>query len=286
MAALDNTVRWTSAGLEAVHVAYRNASGWIAGFSNLTVTNTNTGSGMRRLEGAELFPGVVSEPDTKPIPGDDAVYDSFEFASPNPQSGILEAGGKDFTLENAFEGMTAYSEGIYNILGRGDTLANPGTFIFLLTRQAHGKDSTSLDQPGFETEIVLSTRVRALSDEVRRHQEVGKMRYNVTMNNSRLLPWGESTTTAMGVASRRSIVIVSLYRLMLHVWVADGTATTTSAFDYTPAISTAAYTKAWNGLTGADLTVTSVSTANKTVTLSGAPTSGVPVVILYPVLSF
>lgn len=71
---------------------------------------------------------------------------------------------------------------------------------------------------------------------------------------------------------------------MFHVWIADNSAVETTALDYTP--TTAAQTKAWNGTTGGALTVSSINTGTKKVTLSAAPASGVPVVIMYQTASF
>lgn len=286
MATFENTVRWTSSGLEAVHVAFRNSAGWCAGYANLTPANTNTGSGMRRIEGAELFGYALPEPTAEPIPGDNDVYDSFMYPSTEPLRVSFEAGGSDLTFQNDAEGLTAYSEGIYNFAPHGPALGNPKLALFLLTYLAHGKDAANLDQPGFETEIILSTRVTALGRDERRHQQNARTRYGVIINNSPYTAWGKTILSAHGTRYLKSQSLVTQYRMMLHTWIADGTATETTALDYTPPVSTVSEFKAWNGATGAALTISSVNLTTKKVTLSAAPAAGVPVVILYPVTSF
>lgn len=281
---LENGVKWTAAGLDAIHVAYRAPTGFMAGFANLTAANTDTGSGMRRLTGAQTAPFTLPDVVRKPILGDDYVVDEFMFAPTDVQQGVLEVAMTDTTFEVAADGTSKLTVGVYDFLARGTTIANPGTFMFLLTRQAHGQDSGNLGQAGFENELIVYSRVKALGDDNKSHQQEGKMRYNVTFLSSNVTPWVQTMTAAFGVTQRMSIVWTSTYRSMLHCWVSDGTEVATTALDYTPI--SAATTKAWNGSTGGALTVSSVDTGAKTVTLSASPSSGVPVVLLYQTASF
>jgi hypothetical protein len=271
--------------LEAVHAGFRNAAGWAAGFSNLTTTTTGQNSGMRRLEGARLFPLQTPEVEVQPIQGDDGIYDQFMFQSGNVQRGILEMGAKDSTFVASAEGTILYTEGIYNIYGMGDTITNPANLIFLLTRQAHGKDAASLDATGFENEIVFNTRVQPISDEAREWQKNGKDRHSVSILDSTLNVWGKTCSSVFGTYKRKSQRWASLYRMMLHTFIGDG-AITTVTLDYTPATATTSYTKCFNGSTGAAITFTSIVPATKILTFTAAPGSGVPVVILYPVATF
>lgn len=280
MANMENQVKWTAAGLDAIHVAYRNAA-IMAGYSNLNAASTpNTGSGMRKLVGAQTAPFGIPDTVDKVILGDDLAIDTFSFAPTDPLKGILELGMDDNTFNKDAEGVNVKAVGIYNFYGRGDSIVNPGNFMFLLTRQAHGDDGTS----GWENELVVNTRVKPLHSESRAHQLEGSFRHSVNFNQANKTPWGETMLAAFGTGYRRSITWASLYRSMLHVWIADGAAVVTTALDYTPI--DAASTKAFNGATGAALTVSSVNTSTKIVTLSAAPATGVPVVILYQTGSF
>lgn len=284
MAGLDNGVKWTAAGLDAVHVAYRGSSGYMAGFANLTASGTNTGSGMRRLVGAQTAPFSIQDVVIKQILGDDAVLDSYQFASTAVQQGVLEIGATDTAFELAADGTAKETVGVYDFIGRGGTIANPGTFMFLLTRQAHGQDSGNAGQAGFENELVMYTRVKALGDNNKAHQAEGKMRYNVTFNDSTVTPWGPTTTTAFSATKRMSVVWTSTQRSMLHCWIGDGTAVLTTALDYTPV--SAATTKSFNFTTVAADTVSSVNTSTKIVTLSAAGASGDIHVLVYQTPSF
>lgn len=279
--AWDNAVKWTRAGLDAIHVAYRNSTtGHFAGFSNLSTASTpDTGSGARRLFAAQTAPTTIPAKVAKTIQGDDVAFDSYLFGSAEVATGQLEFGQVDGAFKDAAEGTSSKAVGIYTMYGSGDSIANPGAFMFLLTRQAKENGVG-----GFETEVVLSTRVDPIGDEDRAFQKEGKDRYTVTFNNSLYTPWGETCTSAFGVSTRKSILIPSQYRLMFHIWIADGTEVETTALDYTP--TTAAQTKAYNATTGGALTVSSINTSTKTVTLNAAPASGVPVVIWYQTASF
>lgn len=281
MAAFDNSSLWTAAGLDAIHVAYRNTNGYMAGFSNLSSTSTpNTGSGMRRLKAAQTVPFSLPETQNKPILGDDTVFDSFMFGASDVLGGILEVGQDDNVFNVAADGTVSKAVGIYTFYGSGDTIVNPGTFMFLLTRQAHESGIS-----GWENELYMNCRVKALGSDQKAHQAEGKFRYSVNFNNSDKMPWTETISAAFSAVYRRSMKWASLYRSMLHIWIADGSAAVTTALDYTPV--DAASTKAFNASTGAALTVSSVNMGAKTVTLSAAPTpSGTPIIVLYQTPSF
>ena len=281
---LGNATQWDSAGLDAVHVAYVGSGGYMAGIANVATSATNTGSGMRRLKGAQTAPFGIKEPVVKNIPGDDGVLDTFTFASADVNQGTLELGGADGTFDLAADGVTAKTVGVYTFYPRGGSIANPGTFMFLLTRQAHGLDSTTLGSAGWENELVLYTKVKPINDEDRAHQKEGKARYLVTFNEATKTPFGTLSSADFGVYSRQSIIWTSDKRSMCHCWVSDGTATTTTALDYTPDTSTT--TKAWDFTAGTALTVSSISTGGKTVTLSASPTTGHVVFIIYQTASF
>lgn len=285
MAGMDNATKWTAGGLDAIHVAYRGSGGSMSGFANLSASSTvNTGSGMRRLVGAQTAPFALKEPVVKTIPGDNGVLDTFTWASADVNQGILELGENDGTFDVAADGVTVKTVGVYTFFPRGGTVANPGNFMFLLTRDAHGQDSATSGQSGWENELVMYTRVKPLGDEDRAHQKEGKARQQVTFIDSTVTPWGETCTAAFGVYQRQSFVWTSTYRSMFHCWVSDGSAAATTALDYTPI--SAATTKAWNFTLGTALTVSSVNTTTKIPTLSAVPLINNLIVMLYQTASF
>lgn len=256
----------------------------MAGIANVATSATNTGSGMRRLKGAQTAPFGIKEPVVKNILGDDGVLDTFTFASADVNQGTLELGASDGTFDLAADGVTAKTVGVYTFYPRGGSVANPGTFMFLLTRQSHGLDSSTLGSSGFENELVLYTKVKPIGDEDRAHQKEGKARYLVTFNEAHTMPFGTTATTEFGVYARQSIIWSSDKRSMCHCWVSDGTAVETTALDYTP--DTATTTKAFDFTAGTALTVSSVNTGTKKVTLSASPTTGHVVFIVYQTASF
>lgn len=281
---IHNSTKWTRGGLDAIHVSYVGSGGFLAGWSNLTAASTNTGSGMRRLSAAQTAPFGIKEPVVKNILGDNGVFDTFTWASTDTNQGILEVGANDETFGLGTDGLTAKTVGIYTFYPTGGSVANPGTFAFLLTRDAHGQDSATAGSSGWENELIFYTKVKDLGDEDRAHQKEGKSRYLVTFNEARYLPFGTTSTTEFSVYSRQSMIWPSDKRSMCHCWVADGTATATTALDYTP--DTATTTKAWDFTAGTALTVSSINTSTKVVTLSAAPTSGHIIFIIYQTASF
>jgi len=276
---MANEVKWTAGGLDGVHVGCRGASGFMAGFSNLTAASVGLGSGMRKIP-AKTAPLPIPPPVVKPVLADDGVLDNFTYASADPNQGILEVSTFDKTIENAVEGKTSVAVGIYTFSGRGGAIGNPQKMMVLLTRQAHSLDSGSA-VAGFENELVLDVSMKPFGDESKAHQGDANNRIQCTFNDAPLTFWGAlmSGGSVFSIAKQMSVVWFSQYRSMLHLFVGDGSLAETTALDYTPV--DAASTKAWNFATGAALTVSSVNTTTKTVTLSAAPASGVLVAILY-----
>lgn len=256
----------------------------MAGFSNLLAAGTNTGSGMRRLLAAETAPFSIKPPVVKSIPGDDGPFDSFTFASSEANTGILELGNNDGTFDLAADGTTKKTVGGYDFYPRGGSIANPGSFMFLLTRQAHGQDSATLGSNGFENELVFNTRVKPLGDEDRAYQKEGKARHLITFNETNILPFGTTSAADFGTYSRQSMIFHSDKRSMFHIWVADGSAAVTTALDYTPDV--ASTIKAWNFTLGTALTVSSVNTTTRIVTLSAIPLINNIILVLYQTASF
>jgi hypothetical protein len=281
---IANATKWDAAGLDAIHVAYRGSGGYMAGFANLVAANTNTGSGMRHLLAAETAPFAIKEPVVKNIPADDGNFDSFTFASSDVNQGVLELGNNDGTFDLAADGTTAKTVGVYTFYPRGGSIANPGSFMFLLTRQAHGQDSSTLGSNGFENELVFNTRVKPLGDEDRAYQKENKIRQLITFNETNILPFGTTSATDFGTYSRQSFIFTSDKRAMFHIWVADGSAAVTTALDYTP--DTATTTKAWNFSAGTALTVSSINTTTRLVTLSAVPVINSIILVLYQTASF
>lgn len=284
MADFDNAVKWTAGGLDAIHVAQRMGTGLFGGYAGLTAASTpGTGSGMRKLLGAQTAPFGTSETPVKPILGDDIVIDSFQFGLADVSRAMLILGANDGTFDNDAAGVSKKTVGVYDFYGQGDSIANPKSWMFLLTRQAHGKDSGNDGIAGWENELVLATQVQPLKSESKAHQAEGSFRQSVLFNQATKTYWGETCQSAFGTVYRKSIIWASRLRCMIHVFIGDGTEDT-FVMDYTPDV--VATTKAWNGTTAGALTVSTVTPSTKEVVLSAAPGSGVPIIFLYQTPAF
>lgn len=278
-----NVIRWAGAGLDAVHACYRGSTGFAAGFSNLTAASTpGTGSGMRRLLGAQAYPIAVPDTVKKPILGDDGVQATFQFQSADTVAGTLELGVEDVTWAAAADGSTNYTLGDWTMNSSGGAIGNPGDFMFLVTRQASGKDSSNDGSAAFENEIWMNMAAVPLGDEGRAHQREGKFRYALTADTSSSTPWGVSVLSAFGLSVRHNLRFITTNRLMMHTIIGDGS---TAAFvvDYTPVSATK--TKAFTAA-GAAAAIASITAGTKTITFSSAPANTVVVVILYECTSF
>lgn len=282
--ALNNIKSWTAAGWDALHVAHLAPSGFMAGWANLTAADTNTGSGMRRLKGAQTMPALINDTNKVPIPGDNGRIRTFTFENADPTQGLLEMGVTDIEAEVEFEGGSVYTLGEWDFRGRGGGAVNLSPFLMLLTRDAYSVDSGEGGN-GFENLLVLSTNIKPLDDESRANQAAGKMRYSVVADypSSGLLPWGVSMQTAFSTTRRLTVPWFSEFRSMLHVFIGDN-AETDIVVDYTPINATK--TRAIDFATGNALTISSVTPATKTIVLNAAPTSGQIVEVIYECESF
>lgn len=281
--ALENVINWQAAGLDAIHVAYRGSSGYMAGWANLAAADEGEGSGMRRLWLAQTIPMPLPEPIRRTNFGDNTRGKTFTFENPELNNALLQLGTFDIDAENAFEGTTAYELGDWTFRGRGGNKGNPGSFMLLVTREADS-DDTGNEGPGFENQIVFNNEIAALGQEQKAHQELGPNRYSITPDYSSVLPWGVAMSTAFGTSRRLDTTWFSQKRAMMYVFVGDGTVDDI-VVDYVP-VSDVAKIKAFNALTGAALTVSAVTPGTKTITLSAAPTAGVVVVLIYECESF
>lgn len=278
-----NVIRWSGAGLDAVHACYRGSTGFAAGFSNLTAASTpGTGSGMRRLLGAQAYPIAVPDTVKKPILGDDGVQATFQFQSADVVAGMLEQGVEDIIWAAATDGSSNYTLGDWTMNSSGGAIGNPGDFMFLVTRQASGKDSSNDGSAGFENEIWMNMAAVPLGDEGRAHQREGKFRYALTADTSSSTPWGATMLATFGLSVRHNFRWVTTNRVMMHTIVGDGS-TVAFVVDYAP--TTVAKAKAFTAA-GVAAPITSVTPSTKTITFTTAPANTVVVIIIYECASF
>lgn len=281
---MANTIKYVAAGLDAVHAAYRADTGaYMAGWSNLTTSSTaGTGSGMRKLTGAQDFPLAPQDTNVVQVRGDDGLQGTFQFESDSPITGQLVMGVKDLTFSAATRGETALAIGEWTMVAEdGSPTAQPN-LMYLVTRRAISKDSATDGAALFENRLWYNCQTidkgSALS-----YQADAKFNYNITANKSAYTAWGTTCAASFNSTYKCSTVWVSTNRTMLHCWVADGTAMAVTV-DYTPVSS--AKSKAYKVSDGSALTVSSVSAGSKTITLSAAPTTGTVVVLIYECTSY
>lgn len=276
---MPNIVSWAAAGLDAIHVGYRNADGVIVGFANLTASNTDTASSMRRLKGAQTAPLAIPGTDKVNIAGDNTRIASFQFASVEDVSFTMELGVTDLLFEAAAQGSTKYTLGDTEWGVRGTSDITPNNFFVLLTRNAKSQDSGTLGSAGFESLLIYNCQIQPTGDDAFTNRAEGKARYDVIADRVDVLPWitafsGSNFSVSNGIVSP----ITSDNRVMFDTWVADGTEDDFEVA-YTPI--SAAKTHVFNATSGAALTVSTVTPSTKNIVLSAAPTTGTICVCFY-----
>lgn len=280
---MANTIKFTAAGLDAIHAAYRGSSGYMAGWSNLTSASTaGTGSGMRRLIGAQDFPIAPQDTNSVVVNGDDGIMGTFLFESTNAITGTMSLGVKDITFSAAVRGETNLAVGEWTATFEDGAPTSQPALMYLVTRRALDEDSGTTGVARFQNTLWMNVATVDLGSAYS-HQAAAKYDYKLTCNKSDYTPFGTTVASSSGSTYKASMTWVSTNRTMFHCWVSDGTATAITV-DYTP-VSTAK-SKAYKISDGSALTVSSVNTSAKTITLSASPPSGTVVVVWYECSAF
>jgi len=278
-----NITEWAAAGLAAIHVSKRGSGGYLAGFGGLTVANTDTASGMRRLRGAQVAPFAIPEPDKIPIDGDNSRITTFQFGSNADNAFVIEMGITDTTFEAAAQGSTVYTLGDWDMSARGPSNPNPVDMIFLLTRNAESQEVASQGDAGWENLLLPSTNVMPLGDDRFASREEGGSRYSVIADPALVTPWGATMLATFGLSDGISATWFSENPCVMHCWVSDGTEDDFEV-DYTPV--SVAKTKVFDYTASAALTVSGINAGTKNVALSAPPATGHVCVCIYECTGF
>ncbi len=274
---MANESQFSTAGLESLWWGFRNSSGAFQGFAKLTSSNTNTSSSMRRLKFAQSLPTTTPNRTTVYSKGDDGYGRGFNFAGQRSPVEV-RVGRADIVAAMALIGATYYDLGDWRWGIEGTTLPTLSDIMLLSIAQAGAEDSGSTGA-GFEIKIYPNAIMEPLGQADQSFQAEGVFRYNLTVNPFTVLPWVAALSSSnFTVADGLSMYTFSPYRMMLHAWVSDGSVTGPT-LELTPISTT--YTKGFNAVTGAALTVSTVTPSTKVVAFSASPSSGVLTTTLY-----
>lgn len=266
-----------AAGYKICQYGVIGSDGLLVGNTSTLPSSGATGSGIRRLLGATTAPIGVPESETVPIPGDDGVLAQFSFEAGTLPSGVIEMSTHDMVFD-AIANRTLvkdYGSGAFS-LGAGQPNFNPENLMFLFSRRALNWDSTNKGAPRWEHILAMNATVTPLQSEFG-IKAPAVFRYSLSLSKTDTLSWGQTfTESAFGFTSDALTPIKSVYPIHIIRYVGNNVLTTFN-LEFTPI--DVANTQVF--VDGYAVTVSSVSTANKTFTLAVAPATSAKVVVFY-----
>lgn len=272
---MPNITEWAAGGLAAIQIGARGNTGTFRGFGNLTVADTGDASGMRRIRGAILGANPVANVNRIRNRGDDGYVATHLFQAEPPDFNLgFEA--HDLDAETFLIGGSLYTLGEWTLAVRGQSIPNLQDTITLLTRQATSLESGSTGE-GYDNLIICSSKYRPVPGDFA-WQGVGGVTLQGSADPVLISPWGEDMADLFDLSDGITIEQFSEFPLTMEAFIGDNTI---DDIPLTYAPVTAAKVKSWRTDTGVALTVSSVDVSGKTATLSAAPGTGVPVMVLY-----
>lgn len=261
--------RLVAAGVRDNYLFFYDDNYLLIGGSPTTPTAGNA-SGAVELLGIQTVPITVGEPETVPILGDDTVLANFEFDSDQPRSYVIEMAVHDLELDAWL--MDTNVETIAGAdIGMMDVSNAPERNCGLIHQgRAKKFDSNNKGTKAWEGELVPLATVRPLGRQTFGSRTAAVYRLKVTEQLASRNPWGVTfTELAAGSDNAYFRPFRSDYPLHLVAWAGNGVLVNIP-LDHVPV--SAALSAAWSnlpaGAQGVPLTVSAVSTTNKTLTTS------------------
>lgn len=271
---MANINSFAGTGLHSAQVGGLMTNGAQAGFGNLTLASVGLASNMRLLNGVVAAPSPLPQSTHVRNRGEDSyISDQIFDAAPNNFNIGFEA--YDGVLSGFLNKETVVTLGEWNLFGEGGPVDFQNA-SWLFSRRATSQD-VGTTESGYENLLVLSSGGR-LEPGNMDWQAIGSILAVALAQPVTVTPFGTTVLSQFGKASIYTMRWFSDFPCSICAFVGNAVIVAIP-LGFTPV--TAAKTKAYNFLTGAALTVSSISTGAKTATLSAAPASGVPVVVVY-----
>jgi len=275
--ATTNNKGIVSAGYRLAFYGVVDSDGYLIGGDGVAPVAGNVdGKPMLRLLGATTAPVQVPESESVPIPGDNAVLAQFLFPAGNLPAGIIEFSVRDLVFEAIANGALVETLGTDSYAIEDMPDFNPVNLTMLLTRNSLQYSSAGKGQARWESKIIHNAVVTPLGSNYE-IKAPAVYAYGISINKSDRRATGQTLTLAqMGTKTSVSTTHTTTNPLHMVAYTGDNTAVTFNV-PFTPL--SVAKTKVY--VNGVGVTVSSVSTANKTFTLSSAPATSAKIVALY-----
>lgn len=240
-----------------------------------TTTAGATASGMRQFTGIKSANPAPVEPDFPLITGDDGPIGRIDFGTAETPKWVMEVAIGDLTADAQLQGTTVHSIGdaYFNAYQPLDAVYPDIAIIY----NSKAKNSPTNTKAWRSLLVPICTAVPLDRDNYQ-ERTPAVFRYSILANPAVKYPWGVTITAAIaGTEQTIGFVVQADNPIIAHRLTGDNS-TTTFNLPKTPV--SVAKTVVYTG-NGALATVSSVHVANKTMTLSVAPGTGVEIQVFY-----
>lgn len=268
--------RSIQAGTQRLFWGQIDATGFFSGTSG-NVAGGATGEAMGKMLGIKTAnPGPV-EPDFVDVTGDDDILGTFAFGPNKLPQFVMELAAHDLTNQALMQGTLVEALGTVNlgVLQPRDPVY-PDVCLIIQGKLISKDDGTD-GASGWAGYILPRCTIVPLGRGEWAERAPGVDRYKVVVNTTTHKPWGVTITDAdLGTTGAPIIPFTADNPLVMERLTGTGALQT---FNLTHTPISAAKTIVFDQT--AKLTPTSVSTTNKTFTLSSTPATGSKIVVLY-----
>lgn len=264
-----NISQFASTGLHSIQIGARGATGFFAGFGNLTAADTGDVSGMRRVYGAVTAPSPSEGINRVRNRGEDGYITARVFAA-EPQDFDLEFEAADLDVETFLIGGIPYVLGDWDAGLGGSSTRNYQDTVVLLSAESTSMESATRGQSGYENLLIMSSKFVPRPGGFA-FQAANSNVYSGTPEKVEVAPWGLTLDAMSERTDGMTYRVFTTNPLTLVCAVADGT---TVEWDLPVKPVSAGKTKCFNFTTGLAMTVSAVNTTTDTATNSAAGTSG------------
>jgi hypothetical protein len=242
-------------------------------------------SGMVQIVGIQEVPLTALEPSNVPDPGDDTILATFQFDSDAVRAYVATMAVQDQQLDAYLQ--STYLQTVAGTQWGVADVQNAPELNVCLIHQSRAKyfDPTNRGRAAWETKIVPLATARPLNRQTMAGRAVGVYRMAITEQLGSYTPWGVTFTgdsTTWGNDSPYFLDGRGDYPVHMVAYTGNASLAIIP-LDHTPvsAAKTSAFYSYPGQAQGTPNTIVSVSTANKTATVTTAIPTGAYGVIVY-----
>lgn len=270
-----------AAGVQLAQYHFLDSNGYIAGTTGTAAAGAS-GSAMGVILGIQSADVTVPEPDRVPIPGDDTTLGIFQFDSTETPSFTIDVGVHDLGIDAYAQGTNVVNDGdmTFGVLQPSQPTYRDALLILSSVSKSYESDSRGVSK--WYHYVIPKVTMQPLGRVTIQGREGAAFRYACIANVSTTRGAGATMRTGTGFEGTESATILpftSDNRITMQRYVGDNS-TTVWNLAKIPASSAIAKTRVYvNGVIR--LSGVTISVAAKTLTITPAVATDLPIVVIH-----